>query len=695
MSGVRLLLGGLCGAACLLTGTAAAESPTTQPAAAAPAPAAAPPTRSLLDIDALSLDLGFEARFDEQRVRDARPNATARSYRQTNRDRSFEETVGFAAAGSAFGPDLLLFDTAARWGLVQEYYRESGTGPDRRERSSGDLLEYDLSFTLLPRGKLTATATALRQDSRVPRAFLPSLDRSQERYGVDLIFNDPVLPMRLSYEHVYDELRSRTRQLRDDERRASDRLRYEATWQSSPNHALRFEYEYEDRDERYSGSRTRFDTRRHYLTLTDTLRFGRDNKSLLETLARLQDEKGELGRDIAEVATHLRLQHTDAFSTFYKGQYLRDAFQQLKTETWRGELGATHQLGERLTTSASLYGLRQQADDNADFAEWGGLASLNYTQPNDWGRFSASASYNYAHVSTDDGRRRGVVIGESVTLRDPLASFLVHSDIDPLSIVVTDAARRRTYLPGRDYNTARLGRYTSLRRVPTGAIADRETVLVSYTYRVSDDYSLRRHRGDFRIQQEFTGGLTPYYTAALQDEELTGRRFQRWRERDISRHRLGATYRQKRWSVGGEYEYNDDTIDPYQAGHVNGDVVLWQDGGQQLDGRTSLAHYWFDGTGDLEQRRALLVDAGLSYRYVISQSLEANAAALYRFEDDSLLGRTHGCDLTAALEWKLGYFSLRFEAEYDLLDLPSSRDTTASFWLKLKREIPIITRRSS
>jgi hypothetical protein len=68
---------------------------------------------------------------------------------------------------------------------------------------------------------------------------------------------------------------------------------------------------------------------------------------------------------------------------------------------------------------------------------------------------------------------------------------------------------------------------------------------------------------------------------------------------------------------------------------------------------------------------------------------------LYRYEDDSLYGLTHGVDLTGALEWKIGYFSLRFEAEYDALSLPNSSDDGFAVWLKLKREIPLIARKRS
>ena len=700
----------LLGAAWLLAAAARAQvatQPATQPAAAAAEPPAAAPFQRrapVLDFRDFSFDLGLEGSYDRRRVEYERVGWARPGYRQTNRAHGFEETLGLQTSGALFDEAISRFDAAGRWGLSQEWFSESLPGRDRSESPHGDVLEYDLSFTLLPRGTVSAAAYATRSDSRVPRAFLPGLDRALERYGADVLVSHRTFPMRFSYEHVRDELTSRTRALRDEEQRGHDAFRYEGTWQASERHALRLEYEYEDRGERYAGGTTRFDTMRNYVVLNHNLRFGDEGRSALETLGRFQDESGDLARDVAELATLLRLQHTDALATNYRAQFLRESFHELTTRTWRGEAGLTHQLGQTLTSSLQLYGLRQNADANADFAEWGGAAGAAFSRQNRCGRFSANLSYNHAATDTRAGTRRGIVIGESLTLRDPLLSFLTHTDVDVASLVVTDAERTRTYLALRDYVVVRLGRYTALRRVASGRIADRQTVLVSYTYRVAADYDISRDRLDFRVQQDFEsrdrqgaglGGLTPYYAASLQDEDIDASRFLRFAARHVNRHRVGATWRRQRWSTGLEYEYNDETIDPYQALHANGDLLLWHSARQQLDGKTTLSRFWFDGTRDLAARNATLLDLGLAYRCLLTRDFEASASALYRYEDDSLYGITRGVDLTAALEWKLGYFSLRFEAEYDVLDLPRSGDDAFAVWLKLRREIPVIGRERS
>ena len=709
-----VLAGNLLAAVCILVTAASADIPASQPDSAEPGPtqaATSQPAQStgavqstspdqprdrktLLNFDELTFNLGFEGAYDQRKTRAATTTFLGRSYRQSNRARRLEETIGLHGSGTVFDERLFLFDIAGRWGLSQEWFTETRPGPDSHQDPHGDLLEYDLNFSLLPRGKLSATGYVQRLDSRIPRAFQPSLDRTRERYGGELFLRNPRLPMRLSFEHIWDELDSRTGNLFDDEQRGRDALRYEATWQIDQRHSLRLEYEYDDRREEYSGSATRFDTTRNYITLNHVLRFGDQGRSSWETLARFQDETGDLARDNAEVSTRLRLQHTDAWATNYAAQFLRDSFQELSTRTWRWEAGLTHQMDDRLTSSLQLYGLRQNADGGSDFTEWGGLANIAFNHENKLGRFSSNLSYNHVATDTSDANRRGIVIAESLTFRDPLLAYLAHRDADLFSVVVTDADRSRTYLPGRDYVAVRLGRYTALRRVATGQIADRQTVLVSYTYQVFGDYDVARDRIDLRLQQAFNCGLAPYYAASIQNEDLDDSRFLSFRARNVNRHRIGATYRKKRWSLGLEYEYNDDAIDMYQAVHCNGDVVLWQSARHNLDAKGTLSRFWFDGSDNLAGHDTTLLDLGTSYRHLLAQNVEASASAMYRYEDDSLFGITHGVDLTGAVQLKIGYFSLRFEAEYDLLDLPGSRDDGFSVWIKLKRDIPLLAKRS-
>lgn len=695
------------------------EAPTTRPlesSAASSQPAAPPlllaPSGPILRFEELTFELGFEGELRRRRgVAEARRPVRAR-YRQTNDDWRFEETLGLRTRGEVLGERFLLYDTSVRWGLSQESFRERRPGPDRFESEDGFVLEYDARVALLPAGRISAVAIASQLDDRVPRPFLPSLDRRRERYGGEILFHDRILPMRLSFEDLSEQLNSPAdRALIDDEQRRERLLRYELTWQPEERQRLHLDYSYEDRREQYSGTRRVFDAVRHYFTLDHALHFGPEGRSRIETIARFQDETGEKVRDIYEISPQLRLQHTDSLATTYRGQFLRESYQGLDFNLYRGDAGLTYSLGERLVGSLNLYGLTQEAEAGGDTREWGGIAGFSYSDENAFGRLSASLTFTHAYLRTDSGGRDGVVVGEAVTFRDPLPVFLTRSDVRPGTILVTDAERRRTFFAGQDYVVLRSGRYTALSRVRSGRILDGQTVLVSYLYGTASGLELNRDRLDWRIQQvfklteasstdpqSFDSSLTPYYAGSLQFEAIDRQRYLTYEPRDVNRHRLGLTYRVSRLktivprsgSFGLEYEYNDDSIDPYQALHASADLALLERAPHTLDLTGRYSFFRFAGAGELETRDTSQLDAGVSYRCALGRNLEGQLTTLYRFEDDSLFGRTHGVDLSGSIHWRIGLFVASFEIEYDLLDLPESSDGTLVAWLRLRRDIPLI-----
>lgn len=668
-------------------------SPTDDATTAQPIPAASAAShRRALTFEDLSLDLGFDAEWRRRRT-NIRGNFFEPRYRQTDESRRFEETVGLRGSGDLIDEKFLRYEFDVRGGLTQEAYGQSRIGPDLTEHPHGDVFEYDARATIFPAGKMTGNFFASNTTSRVPRPFLPSLDRRHERYGAEVLYNDAVLPMRLTFEHDFEELASFARWDEDDERRGDDRLRYEATYQPSDAHQLRLEYEYGDRSEQYSGTPARFDTTRNYLSLNDTLLFGDDKRSRLDTIARYQQESGDLARDILEFTPQLRLQHTDSLSTTYRGQFLSESYDGIEADTYRGDFSVHNRFSDWFDAGLNLYGLAEQVEQGSDQTEFGGGASASVQKELESGRFSANLNYTHSWLRTDNPGGQGVVFSEAATFRDPLPVVLNHTDIWPFSILVTDASRARVFLPGRDYTISQAGRYTALHRVRTGNILDGQTVLVSYTYRVAQGQEANRDRVDLRIQHAFKTGWTPYYALSLQDERIDRDRFAYYEPRDVNRHRLGVDYRQKRWSVGGELEYNDDSIDPYMAAHARGDATLYERDPHSLATRANYSYFSFDGARDFDSHDASLLDIGLDYRFQAINGVELAAAAAYRYEDDTLYGVTHGVDLSASVGWRIGMFTLLIEAEYDHLRLPGSNDNSVSLWVKIRRDIPIVGRR--
>lgn len=657
-------------------------------------PESSTPRRNYFALDEFSAELGFEALGQQRTVRTNAQGIGQPRFARRDKISRFEETLGLAGSGSIIDERTLLYDAMVRLGLSQERYDVTRPGPNDSTRPDGSILEYDLSLRALPAGKITATAGASQLDDRLPRPFLPSLDRRRERYAVELSYNDDKLPMQLSYEHLYDRMSSGVRDLVDDEEQGEDTLRYEATWQPTDDHSLSLEFEHERRSDRYSGTRTRFDTTRNYFSLHDNIRFGEKRMSQFDALFRVEDEQGDLARDVMELAPRLRLQHTDDLYSYYKAQYLKQSYNELETTTHRGDIGLTHQWRDMLTSTGGLYGLRQGSDQGYDLDEWGALADFTFRKSHTGGEFSTNLSYLHSQSRTNDGRRGGVVIDEAATFRDPLPIYLAQRHVNRLGILVRAAEAPFYFIEGLDYWVVQIGDVTTLSRNPLGRIRNRQTVLVSYTHRAFDNFEVIRDRVDLRIQDDLKIGLTPYYAASLQDEKLSEQDFVTFTDRNINRHRIGFSYRRPRWSVGPEYEYNDDSIDPYQAGHLTGNAVLFDAAPHSLNADMRLSYFDFRGNGFLQHHFTTLLDTGLTHRYVMSTRLESDTSAKFRYENDSLFGETVGVDLRTALTYRIGEFSLSVEAEYEMLDLPSSTDNSAGIWLKIRRTIPIIGQRS-
>ncbi|MBI5864897.1 MAG: hypothetical protein HZB38_10390 [Planctomycetes bacterium] len=674
---------------------AEAASTTSQPAAASQ-PAEPEPARStgargpVFHFDELTLDLSFEGEVRHRVVTQDYYSPFSRRWRQTDDLKRFEETIGLRGDGSIVDDRFARYEFMVRTGLFQESHDENRPGRDLSADPKGELLEYDVHATLFPAGKLTANIFASDLDDRVPRLFLPSLERRRERYGAELLYNDRILPMKLAFESNWEELLSPDERRIDDERRGEKRLDYEATWQPSDEQQLHLRYEYDDRHEEYSGTSTQYDTVRNYLTLDHVLQIGDDKRSRLETLARFQDESGDVARDVFEIAPRLRLQHDDTLSSHVGGQYLQESYEGREMRLYRGDVGVNKSFGKNFDTGLNFYGLDQDGESAAETVQWGGVATAGYHNESDLGKFSANVTYTHSWARSERYGREGTVIGEAVTLRDPIPAYLAQTDVRRFSILVTDADGRRTFLLGRDYTVLQIGRFTLIRRVLTGRIQNGETVRVSYRYRTDEGQELGRDRVDVRVQHEFPFGLTPYYAASIQDEEIDRTRFLPYQARDVNRHRAGLTLRGKKGSINGELEYNDDSIDPYKAAHVNADALLLDKAPHSVNGRANASYLRYDGAERLDPHETFLMDLGTTYRLLLGDGVEANVTGTYRYEDDSIYGITNGVDANAAVLWHLGKFTFSLELEYDLLDQPRSSDGDVVGWIKLKREIPIV-----
>ncbi|MCH7702657.1 MAG: hypothetical protein IID37_13315, partial [Planctomycetes bacterium] len=150
------------------------------------------------------------------------------------------------------------------------------------------------------------------------------------------------------------------------------------------------------------------------------------------------------------------------------------------------------------------------------------------------------------------------------------------------------------------------------------------------------------------------------------------------------RHRIGLKYHRDRWGASAEYEIFDDSIEPFVAFHLNGDLDVLRKPGNTLGMTAAFSRFFFEGGFD--DRNVSLLDLGMHHRYTLSRDLTWWMSTAYRFETDSVDGHTSGVDVEAGVEYQIGDLTVDLSAEYDLLNIEEDRQDGFGIWLRVRRE---------
>lgn len=602
---------------------------------------------------------------------------------QRNENYSAQERLGLKLAGTLFDPKTISFRGDLAFGLTQNRYEERIDSFDRTDEDQGRILQYDLRAEFFRGSKISGSVYGIRKDDRINRQFQPTLNQRRTGFGTSWTFSDAIFPMELSYDYL-DSDRTGNIRREDDERLRESTLRYHADWNVNDHHRFKLVYGHSEMKEDYQGSPFSFDTTRDLMTLEHELEFGEGYNHELRTLLEWQAESGDFARDYFRFGPQMTLRHSDNLQTLYKYQANTERYQGFDVETHRADFLVIHQLYKNLTTTAGVFGLSEDVDDSLSTDQYGGSVDWTYNRNNPYGKFYANLALGYDTQNTSDDQGERIVLDEAHAFRDPLNVTLRNRDVVQESIVVTDSANRRIYRLGLDYLVARWGAYTRLIRLATGNIADRDTVLVDYTYRTPSDGERDTIRTDLTLEQRFSNGLTPYYRFAYRNQEVERTvGFNRPADR-TDHHRLGVRYDAKTYSMGAEYEIFDDTIDPYDAYHLNVLLKLLQRPDHSMNFSTRFSQFFYEG--GLDDRDVIFVDVELDHRWQFSERLSTIERVAYRFENDSSDGRTHGVDVSAGVEYVVGDLSTELTLDYDRLSLPESEENAFGLYFRVRRE---------
>lgn len=645
---------------------------------------AKPDSPGLLSFDHLDAYLEFVGEFDYRKVETQGRSRRDPDRRQTNRQWSFQERIGLELGGYILDPQFLTFGGELSFALTQDRFKEYGDFFHGTDRDNGYLVTFDLRANFFPGQRHSGTVYGLRREDRINRRFQPTLNQQRTGFGTHWLIHDDKIPMELSYDYLETD-RTGNSDPADDEHYTQSAFRYGADWLMTADHTLKLSYEHADTKQEYQGLRNAFETTRDLLILDQELRFGAQRQHTYRTRVRWQEESGDFARDLFEIGPQLTLKHSDALQSRYTVQFNRERYEGLDVETNRADVQLIHQLYTNLTTTLDIFGLYENIEDDIETSQYGASVDWQYNRKNPLGHFFANLAlaYDTEEVRGDNGRR--IILDEAHAFRDPLSVWLRNRNVVPGTVVVTDTSNRRVFRAGVDYILFLQENVTRISRIRTGQIADRDTILVDYQVFTPARGQLDTIRTDFSIEQRFTNGLSPYYRLAYRNQEddvSTG--FLRRADR-TNHHRLGVTYQKDRYNVGAEYEIFDDTIDPYDAYHLDGLLHVLRRNDHTLDASARFSRLFFEG--GVDRRNVDLLDVDLDHRWRLTDALSTVGRVGYRWEDDSVAGITNAWDFTAGLEYVVGDLSGELTIEYDRLDLPESTEDDFGVYLRVRREV--------
>ncbi|MFQ5601574.1 MAG: hypothetical protein ACE5G2_13620 [Candidatus Krumholzibacteriia bacterium] len=192
-------------------------------------------------------------------------------------------------------------------------------------------------------------------------------------------------------------------------------------------------------------------------------------------------------------------------------EYQRFGLPDESTHRRQATVSMRHQLYESLESRAAARVLREDLEDGRiDRREW--ELDLDYRKRTPAGIFTYGLDLTEVRQNTDLG-----VTDQRVTLLEMQFSsedllILPELDVDPASITMLDSLGQVPFAAGRDYHVLVQGRQTVLVREPSGHIAPRSRVRLSYRYRVQESGRGGRREIAQRTSLLFPFRLRPYYS---------------------------------------------------------------------------------------------------------------------------------------------------------------------------------------
>ncbi len=561
-----------------------------------------------------------------------------------------------------------------------------GGGTSQRQTAFENL--YDVSALILGQSRVPILVYSRRDQSLLDREFSPSLDSTTSETGAIIDVRSETAPTTVQYFHRQQDQSDPQGLL--DYRLDQDTLAAQTNLKLSDRQHLSIDYTFDSIRETQSGAggggvgfSDAFD--RHDLSLIDTLDFGRDGQHNLRSTLRYYSQVGDFAQERVRWDESLRLRHTDRFETRYDTSLEQQTNAGQQQRLASGTASLRHRLFESLVTTASVGGRALRVQDVFDSDDIFANAGLEYTKKAPYGRFQASVGGGLDRQTNSPRGGALTIFDESHTFADPQPILIPRRRVLEASIVVKDAGGVRVFVPGADYTAQTFADRTEIRRVLGGAIADGQTVLVTYEIGPepgnTTDTAMVTLAGRYSIEQGMLRGLDVYVNYRQIEHALSSDEPSAFVLDDARILRYGAEYRIGRLAFTAEEENHDSTIAPFDATRLAAryDHRLGRASGLSLDLTREDIRYT-----DPDNRVELNRITGLWFTR-LGASLDVNVRLIFRDEHDRLVGSTRGFEQSIELNWHKRQTEIFASFHNSVLDSNNESDQFQTIFVGFRR----------
>jgi len=608
---------------------------------------------------------------------------TNRAADLSTKETLLEQNLKLETKGYVYHPNFVEFTLGAVFGLLQNDYKQEIGGVPTTSSDDGEVLEFDLEADFFKKKKYPGSIFARRDRAIEPRPFQPSLEVTTTTYGFNWQYVDETTPTSMQFfdsEVNLDPVGGNE----GSGYQHNTEFRFETAYNFSDTNRLSLRYSFRSVQEQPF----ELDYDVNEIKLGHKWHFGAHRQHRLDSELQYFKQVGTFNIDRLRWREILRMEHSDALRSWYVLEVLDRQQGSLagvepideRSYSLTGTL--EHEIYESLVTQLTVFGQRQEFGRGLTIERLGFTTNLDYRKKNRWGTLLSNYQFRVRAETRDGGTRQNEVLDERHTFADPAPILLSNTVVNSGSIRITDEERTTEYRAGRDYTLSVVGDRTEIRRVPSGLIADGQTVLIDYVFTIGGDFDLDTVSHRFMIRQNFDFGLSPYYRYLWQDQELDPKKAAGVTPEDIRSHLFGLEYVRGGLRLQAEYEKHDSTISPFDSMRLSASYTHRF----KFGGTGSLRGRWTDITyDDPINRDTTFFSVEGRYRQAIKRNLVFEGAVLYREEEDSLSGNDRGVEAEFALEWYVRDTEMRMTYEYGSYDDRFSQNEYSAVWIQVRR----------